>query len=136
MSIPPGLALNAFYEGTLQAALRQFFRRASLAVEPQQSQASDRRLTIEPPTDPSTLSLSWAGTRYLLRMPGRGTFTPHQIRMARAVVAVIRARYRAILNPELAAERGELFRGPIEDRYIGAVPCADDRDDGVRHPHL
>jgi len=120
MSIPPGLALNAFYEGILQAALRQFFRRASLAIEPGQSQNTDRRLTIEPSTDPSTLSLSWAGTRYLLRMPGRGTFTPHQIRMAQAIVAVIRARYRAILNTELAAERGELFRGPIEDRYVGA----------------
>jgi hypothetical protein len=119
MSIPPGFALNAFYEGILQAALRQFFRRASLAVEPGQSQTFDHPLTIEP-SEPSTLSLSWAGTRYLLRMPGRGTFTPHQIRMARAIVAVIRARYRAILNPELAAERGELFRGPIEDRYVGA----------------
>jgi hypothetical protein len=120
MSTPPGLALNAFYDGILQAALRQFFRRASLAVEPRQSANADHPLTIEPSTEPSTLSLSWAGTRYLLRMPGRGTFTPHQIRMARAIVAVIRARYRAVLNPELAAERGELFRGPIEDRYVGA----------------
>jgi hypothetical protein len=120
MSTPPALALNAFYEGILQAALRQFFRRASLAVEPEQSQSADRPLTIEPSVEPSTLSLSWAGTRYSLRMPGRGTFTPHQIRMARAIVAVIRARHRVILNPELAAERGELFRGPIEDRYVGA----------------
>jgi hypothetical protein len=119
-STPPALALNAFYEGILQAALRQFFRRASLAIETGQSQKSEGPLTIEPSIEPSTLSLSWAATRYLLRMPGRGTFTPHQIRMARAIVAVIRARYRAILNPELAAERGELFRGPIEDRYVGA----------------
>ena len=120
MSTPSGLALNAFYDGILQAALRQFFRRASLAIEPRQSETSEHPLTIEASTDPSTLSLSWAGTRYLLRMPGRGMFTPHQIRMARAIVAVIRARHRAILNPELAAERGELFRGPIEDRYVGA----------------
>jgi len=120
MSTPSGLALNAFYEGILQAALRQFFRRASLAIEPRQSPTSEGPLAIEPSTDPSTLSLSWAGTRYLLRIPGRGMFTPHQMRMARAIVAVIRARYRAILNPELAAERGELFRGPIEDRYVGA----------------
>lgn len=120
MSIPPALALGAFYEGILQAALRQFFRRASLAVEPGRSEASDRPLAIEPTTEPPTLCISWAGTRYTLTMPGRGTFTPHQIRMARAIVAVISARYRAILNPELAAERGELFRGPIEDRYVGA----------------
>jgi hypothetical protein len=120
MSTPPAPALNAFYEGILQVALRQFFRRASLAIEPGPPQTSDGTLTIEPSIEPSTLSLSWAGTRYSLRMPGRGTFTPHQIRMARAIVAVIRARYRAIRNPELAAERGELFRGPIEDRYVGA----------------
>jgi hypothetical protein len=120
MATPPALALNAFYEGILQAALRQFFRRASLVIEAGQPQSSDRSLTIEPSIEPSTLSLTWAGTRYSLRVPGRGTFTPHQIRMARAIVAVIRARYRAILNPELAAERGEMFRGPIEDRYVGA----------------
>jgi hypothetical protein len=120
MSTPPALALGAFYEGILQAALRQFFRRASLAVDSGHSESSDGPLTIEPATEPSTLTISWAGTHYTLRMPGRGTFTPHQIRMARAIVAVISARYRAILNPEFAAERGELFRGPIEDRYVGA----------------
>src|SRR5215470_19785820 len=120
MSTPPAVALSAFYEGILQAALRQFFRRASLAIEPGGSTHSRRPLSIDSEADPSILSLSWAGTRYTLRMPGRGSFTPHQIRMARAIVAVIRARYRAILNPELAAERGELFRGPMEDRYVGA----------------
>jgi hypothetical protein len=120
MSTPPALALNAFYESILQAALRQFFRRASLAIEPGGAQTSEGQLAIEPSVEPQTLCLSWGGTRYTLRMPGRVTFTPHQIRMARAIVAVIRARYRATLNPELAAERGELFRGPIEDRYVGA----------------
>jgi hypothetical protein len=120
VSVPPAHALNAFYEGVLQSALRQFFRRASLEVEPAMPVLSDRPLAIDPSTDPSLLRISWAGTIYTLRMPGRSTFTPHQIRMARAIVAVLGARYRAILNPELAAERGELSRGPIEDRYVGA----------------
>ena len=120
MSTPPALALGAFYESVLQAALRQFFRRAWLEIEPGPPLRADRPLTIEAMTDPSTLRISWAGTTYMLRMPGRVTFTSHQIRMARAIVAVIGARYRAILSPELVAERGELFRGPIEDRYIGA----------------
>jgi hypothetical protein len=120
MSVPPALALSAFYEGVFQAALRQFFRRASLEIEPGPSGTSDRPLSIEAVADPSTLRIFWGGTSYTLRMPGRSTFTPHQMRMARAIVAVIGARYRAILNPELAAERGELFRGPIEDRYVGA----------------
>jgi hypothetical protein len=81
---------------------------------------SDRPLSIDAVTDPSTLHISWGGTVYTLRMPGRSTFTPHQMRMAQAIVAVIGARYQALLNSELAGERGELFRGPIEDRYVGA----------------
>ena len=120
MSVPPVLALSVFYEGVLQAALRQFFRRASLEVEPGPSTLSERPLAIDAVSDPSTLRIYWGGTCYTLRMPGRSTFTPHQIRMARAIVAVIGARYRVTLNPELVAERGELFRGPIEDRYVGA----------------
>ena len=121
MSLPPALALGVFYEGVLQSALRQLVRRATLEIEAPRSAPSDLPLTIEAIADPSMLRISWGGTGYTLRMPGRGTFTPHQIRMARAIVAVIGARYRAILHPELAAERGELFRGPIEDRYVGAL---------------
>ena len=121
MSVPPpALALSAFYHGVLESALRQFFRRAWLEIEPVSSARPDHPLRIEPIIDPSTLRISWAGATYTLRMPGRVTFTSHQIRMARAIVAVIAARYHATLNPELAAERGELFRGPIEDRYVGA----------------
>jgi hypothetical protein len=135
MASPPAPALDAFYESILQAALRQFFRRASLAVEHGLPESADPALTIAPSDDPSTLCLSWARTRYTLRMPGRVLFTPHQIRMARAIVAVIRARYRATLNPHLAAERGELFRGPIEDRYVGAFfderPYDDARAEGA-----
>src|SRR4051812_43957081 len=107
-SIPPALALSGFYEGVLQAALRQFFRRAWLEIEPGPSIRPDRPLKIETMIDPSTQRISWAGTTYALRMPGRVTFTPHQIRMARAIVSVIDSRYRATLNPELAAERGDL----------------------------
>jgi hypothetical protein len=120
MSVPPAFALSAFYEGVLQAALRQFFRRASLEIEPGATVGPDRTLAIDSITDPSVMRITWAANAYTLRMPGRSTFTPHQIRMARAIVAVIGSRYRAILHPELAAERGEMFRGPIEDRYVGA----------------
>jgi hypothetical protein len=120
MSVPPAFALSVFYEGVLQAALRQFFRRASLEIEPGATVLADRPLAIDSITDPAVMRITWAPNAYTLRMPGRSAFTPHQIRMARAIVAVIGSRYRAILHPELAAERGELFRGPIEDRYVGA----------------
>jgi hypothetical protein len=120
MSTPAALALGALFDSVLQAALRQFFRRAVLEIEPGKSPRTDRPPEIEAIVDPSTLCISWAGTTYMLRMPGRVTFTSHQVRMARAIVAVVGARYRAVLNPELLTERGELFRGPIEDRYVGA----------------
>ena len=53
-------------------------------------------------------------------MPGRWLFTAHEVRFAQAIGAVLAARYRAILNPQIIAERGDLFRGAIEDRYVGA----------------
>ena len=122
MSLPPALALGTFYEGVMQAALRQFFSRATLEIEPAGTTppSLDQPLTIEPSSDPSTLTICWVGTRYKLHAVGRWGFTPHEIQIARAIGAVISARYRAILNPQLAAERGELFRGQIEDRFVGA----------------
>src|SRR5712691_6137639 len=90
MSLPPALALGTFYEGLMQAALRRFFSRASLEIEPAGSAASpDQPLTIEPSPDPSTLIICWTGTRYKLHAPGRWAFTPHEIRIAHAIGAVI-----------------------------------------------
>ena len=107
------------YDSVLQAALRQFFARATFAAEPMLSASSDGRLAIEPTDDPSEMYVRWFGTRYGLRVPDRRPFTPHEIRMARAIGSVLAARYHAILNPKAMIERGELFRGAIEDRYAG-----------------
>ncbi len=120
MSLPPGLAIGALHETLLQSALRQFFDRAVLDTEPVQSLSSDGRLSIEPSADPFALTIRWFGTRYTLRVPGQWPFTPHEVRFARAIGAVLAARYRAVLNPRVIGERGDLFRGAIEDRYVGA----------------
>jgi hypothetical protein len=122
--IPPAVAVGALYDSLLQSALRQFFERATLDAEPTPSLSSDGRLAIEPSPDPFALTIRWFGTRYTLRVE-RWPFTPHEVRLARAIGAVLAARYRAILNPRIVAERGDLFRGAIEDRYIGAF--LDDR---------
>jgi hypothetical protein len=66
------------------------------------------------------LIIRWFGTRYTLRVPARWAFTAHEVRLAQAIGSVLAARYRAILNPRVIAERGDLFRGAIEDRYAGA----------------
>jgi hypothetical protein len=111
---------GAPYDSQLQSALRQFFDRAALDTEPTPSSAPDVRLAIEPSANPAALTIRWFGTRYTLRVPGRWPFTAHEVRLAQAIGAVLAARYSAILNPSIIARRGDLFRGAIEDRYVGA----------------
>ena len=118
-NLPPALAVGALYDSFLLAALRQFFARATFETEPMLSASSDGRLAIEPTDDPSVMYVRWFGTRYGLRVAERRPFTAHEIRMARAIGSVLAARYHAILNPKAMVERGELFRGAIEDRYAG-----------------
>lgn len=120
MSLPPVFAASALYDSLLQAALRQFFRRATFETEPTPSLSSDGRLAIEPTGDPSVLTIRWFGSRHVLHVPARRPFTSHEVRLARAIGAVLSIRYRAIFDPRQLLERGELFRGAIEDRYVGA----------------
>src|SRR5918999_6593623 len=120
MSLPPVFAASALYDSLLQTALRQFFGRATFETEPIPSLSSDGRLAIEPTSDPSVLSIRWFGSRHVLHVPARRPFTPHEVRLARAIGTVLAARYRAIFDPKQMLERGDLFRGAIEDRYIGA----------------
>jgi hypothetical protein len=119
-SPPPTVAVGAAYDTLLQSALRQFFERATLDTEMTPSVSSDGRLAIEPSANPAALIVRWFGTRYTLRVPGRWVFTAHEVRLAQAIGAVLAARFSAILNPRIIAERGDLFRGAIEDRYVGA----------------
>src|SRR5688572_12802730 len=120
LSVPPALAVGAMYDSVLQSALRQFFERASLDTEVTPSVSSDGRLSIEPSANPAALIIRWFGTRYTLRVPPRWPFTAHEVRLAQAIGTVLAVRYSAILNPRIIAERNDLFRGFIEDRYVGA----------------
>ena len=119
-SLPPVIAASSLYDSFLRSALTRFFDRAVLETEPIPSASSDGRLAIEPTEDPSALTVRWFGVRYVLRVNARRPFTTHEIRLARAVGRVLAQRFRATLNPQFIAERGELFRGAIEDRYLGA----------------
>ena len=119
-SLPPVIAASALYDSFLRSALTRFFDRATLETEPIPSVSSDGRLAIEPTEDPAALTVRWFGVRYLLRVNPRRPFTAHEIRLARAIGRVLAARFRATLNPQFISERGELFRGAIEDRYLGA----------------
>jgi len=120
MSSTQALAVGAQYDSLLQSALRQFYERATLEAEVAPSPSRDSRLSIEPSANPAALIVRWFGTRYTLRVPGTWPFTAHEVRLAQAIGAVLTARYSAILNPQVIAERGDLFRGVLEDRYVGA----------------
>jgi hypothetical protein len=116
----PNTSVGTLYDVMLQSALRQFFERAAVDAEPTPSVPRDLRLAIDPSANPSALIISWFGTRYTLRVPDRRIFTAHEVRLAQAIGAVLAARYHAIHNPRIIAERGDLFRGVIDDRYVGA----------------
>ena len=116
----PNTSVGTLYDVMLQSALRQFFERAAVDAEPTPSVPRDTRLAIDPSANPSALIISWFGTRYTLRVPERRVFTAHEVRLAQAIGAVLAARYHAIHNPRIIAERGDLFRGVIDDRYVGA----------------
>ena len=119
-TVPPVFAASALYDNLLQTALRQFFSRATFETEPIPSLSSDGRLSIEPTGDPSVLSIRWFGSRHVLHVPPRRPFTEHEVRLARAIGSVLAIRYRALFDPKQMLERQTLFRGAIEDRYIGA----------------
>src|SRR5687768_3610273 len=119
-NLPPAFVVGAHYDTFLQRALKHFFERAALETQPMPSPSSDGRLAIDATEDPSALAVRWFGNRYVLRVPSRRPFTQHEVRFARAIGSVLESRYRAILNPQLMVERAGLFRGAIEDRYVGA----------------
>jgi hypothetical protein len=120
MVLTPDLAVGARYDNLLQSALRQFFERAAMDAQQTPALSPDTRLAIEPSANPAALIIRWFGTRYTLRVPPRWPFTAHEVRLAQSIGEVLAARYHAILNPRIIAERGDLFRGVIEDRYVGA----------------
>lgn len=129
-------AAAALYDSMLQRALQQFFSRAVITTEVIPEQAGASTMAVEPaygaasgghgaapgaPGDAAlTIVVTWFEFRHTLRAsPGR-PFTPDEVRFARAIVSVLEARYRASFDPALMAERLDMFRGVIEDRYVGA----------------
>ncbi|HYU78401.1 MAG TPA: hypothetical protein VEK56_05410 [Vicinamibacterales bacterium] len=117
---PAAFIVGAHYDAFLQRALNHFFDRATLETQLIPSQSAAERLAIDATEDPATLAIRWFGNRYLLRVPKSRPFTEHEVRFAHAIGAVLESRLRAILNPQLLLERAGLFRGAIEDRYVGA----------------
>ena len=137
MAVPPVFAASALYDNLLQGALRQFFSRATFETEPIPSLSSDGRLAIEPTNDPSVLSIRWFGSRHILHVPSRRPFTAHEVNLARAIGSVLANRYRAIFDPKQMLERGDLFRGAIEDRYVAAfLDITDNVDRAPRRADL
>lgn len=120
MPLPPAFAASALYDSLLQSALQRFLARATLEVEAALSESSDGRLSMEPTDDPCEIVVRWFGTRHILHVPRHQPFTPHELRVARAIGEVLAARFEAIFDSTLLAGRADLFQGLIEDRYVSA----------------
>lgn len=113
-------AAAALYDSMLQRALQQFFSRAALETEVVPAQAGSSEMAIEPTGDATAIVVTWFEFRHILRVAPERPFTADEVRFARGIVSVLDARYRAIFDPTLMAERLDLFRGAVEDRYVGA----------------
>ena len=118
--LPPVFAVGAHYDAFLKRALSRFFERATLETEVSADQMADGPLAIDATGDPAALMIQWFGNRDILRVPPQRPFTENEVQFAQAIGAVLESRLRAILNPDLLVERPGLFRGAIEDRYVGA----------------
>ena len=57
-TVPPVFAASALYDNLLQAALRQFFSRATFETEAIPSLSSDGRLSIEDPISRKTIQVT------------------------------------------------------------------------------
>src|SRR5918995_6909452 len=99
MSLPPVFAASALYDSLLQAALRQFYSRATFETEAIPSLSSDGRLAFEPTSDPSELTIRWFGSRHVLHVPERRPFTAHEVRLARANRAGLLIPHPAVFQP-------------------------------------
>lgn len=113
-------AAAALYDSMLQRALQQFFSRAAIETEVVPPDPGAPQMAIEPGSVGSTITVKWFEFRHTLRATPDRPFTRDEVRLARAIVSVLDARYRAMFDPALMAERLDLFRGAIEDRYVGA----------------
>lgn len=120
MSLPPAFAASALYDSLLQSALKRFLARATLEIESAMSESADGRLAMDPTADPCEIVVRWFGTRHILHVPRDQPFTPHELRVARAIGEVLEARYGAIFDSSILAARADLFQGLIEDRYVAA----------------
>ena len=64
------------------------------------------------------LRLDWLGVRYALATPR--PLSANERKLLKSVSRVLSARYRFLIDRELASKALELFRGVPEDRYVSA----------------
>lgn len=69
----------------------------------------------------NSVVLDWLGSRYCLTR--NEAFSDQELRLLKAIGAVLDSRYRMIADTDRAEKRFELFRGLPEDRYVSA--CID-----------
>ena len=112
------------YDSLLEAALRQFFGRATLDSASVPAASNVDSFAIDPAKDPNTLSIRWFGTRYTLRARGKWPFTPHELRLARVIGAVAKGDLSQTMDLENEERplRGEFLRiGRVVNTMVGQL---------------
>src|SRR5262245_44445744 len=109
--------------GALDVLLREFFQRGVRYCVPAakltrigSSEPAIAQLTVTP-RDAGTLELSWLGGAYLLELQGRAP-TVNEVKLLHSIGRVLSARHRVLLDGSVTAERLDLFRGFLEDRFV------------------
>ncbi len=112
---------GALYSDLLTQGLHHFFSGAHLeAVGSVDTTESERLFDCSlDDRDENAMALQWLGRAFVLRRPAHA-FTQSEVTLVRAIGRVLDARYRALFNPDIAANNFHLFRGLPEDKYVSA----------------
>src|SRR5712692_1753325 len=129
----PRGGLDALYRELFEHGVRYCLPTAQL-TRAGDAEPPTPHLTVTPHDD-RTATVTWLGAAYRFEQPGRG-LTDNESRLLVSIGRVLTTRYKMFVDPTLAAERLDLFRGLPEDRFVsayldpapyarGAAPAAD-----------
>ncbi len=107
--------INGLYGKLVEGGIGYFFPSAKVELlDPQ----PDRAIHGLVQDSENTLTLNWLGSRYSLSR--KEPFSAAELKLLTGIGVVLDTRYRMVVDATLVEQRFELFRGPVEDRYISA----------------
>lgn len=109
--------LDTLYADLLERGVRYFL--PSVQLEPIGAGESHSAVISYEKAEDGMPIVDWLGVRYRLSHAGRA-LTANEGKLLKSVGRVLSARYRFLVDRELASRALDLFRGVPEDRYVSA----------------